>query len=75
MSKLFKTPFVNSKKIRKLNNTGTMTNSSKISKSFNIKSLEQKLNNNFHNNTEFNYKVVALGGKISLENDLKGLYI
>ena len=64
-------PNDNSKKYRTLKSDGFINCASKISKGFNIKALIQ---NNNVNNKKFNYKVVSLGDKVSLDGDSKELY-
>ena len=69
--KLNSLPNDNSKKYRTLKSDVFINCASKISKGFNIKALIQ---NNNVNNKKFNYKVVSLGDKVSLDGDSKELY-
>ena len=70
-------PIESSKRYKTLYNDGFITSSPKVSKGFNINTLTQKkINNIFHNSNKniFNYKIIKIGDKISLDNELNDIY-
>jgi len=57
-----------------LHSDGFISSSAKLSKGVNIKSLVKTNNLHNYNSKKFNYKIVSLGDKVSLDSDSKEFY-